>query len=42
MDGFLIKPLDREKLADALAGLAARGISPPEGCTTRRPLARYP
>jgi CheY-like chemotaxis protein len=23
MDGFLIKPLDREKLADALAGLAA-------------------
>jgi CheY-like chemotaxis protein len=23
MDGFLIKPLDRDKLADALAGLAA-------------------
>jgi CheY-like chemotaxis protein len=23
MDGFLVKPLDREKLADALAGLAA-------------------
>jgi CheY-like chemotaxis protein len=23
MDGFLIKPLDREKLAEALAGLAA-------------------
>jgi len=23
MDGFLIKPLDREKLADALAALAA-------------------
>ena len=23
MDGFLIKPLDREKLADALKGLAA-------------------
>jgi CheY-like chemotaxis protein len=23
MDGFLIKPLDREKLADALANLAA-------------------
>jgi hypothetical protein len=23
MDGFLIKPLDREKLTDALAGLAA-------------------
>ena len=23
MDGFLIKPLDREKLADALAGLSA-------------------
>jgi len=21
MDGFLVKPLDREKLADALAGL---------------------
>jgi CheY-like chemotaxis protein len=28
MDGFLIKPLDREKLAEALAGLsAARHIS---------------
>jgi signal transduction histidine kinase/DNA-binding response OmpR family regulator len=27
MDGFLIKPLDREKLADALAGLAASRIS---------------
>jgi hypothetical protein len=28
MDGFLIKPLDREKLADALAGLvAARHIA---------------
>jgi CheY-like chemotaxis protein len=23
MDGFLIKPLDRDKLTDALAGLAA-------------------
>ena len=23
MDGFLIKPLDRDKLAEALAGLAA-------------------
>jgi CheY-like chemotaxis protein len=23
MDGFLVKPLDREKLADALAGLVA-------------------
>jgi CheY-like chemotaxis protein len=23
MDGFLVKPLDRDKLADALAGLAA-------------------
>jgi len=23
MDGFLIKPLDREKLAEAIAGLAA-------------------
>jgi hypothetical protein len=23
MDGFLIKPLDRDKLIDALAGLAA-------------------
>jgi len=23
MDGFLIKPLDREKLADALTGLVA-------------------
>ena len=23
MDGFLIKPIDREKLAEALAGLAA-------------------
>jgi hypothetical protein len=23
MDGFLIKPLDREKLVEALAGLAA-------------------
>ena len=23
MNGFLIKPLDRDKLADALAGLAA-------------------
>jgi hypothetical protein len=23
MDGFLIKPLDREKLAEALTGLAA-------------------
>jgi hypothetical protein len=23
MDGFLIKPLDREKLAEALEGLAA-------------------
>jgi hypothetical protein len=23
MDGFLIKPLDREKLAEALAGLSA-------------------
>lgn len=23
MDGFLVKPLDREKLADALAALAA-------------------
>ncbi len=27
MDGFLIKPLDRDKLADALASLAARAIS---------------
>jgi CheY-like chemotaxis protein len=28
MDGFLIKPLDREKLADALAGLyAARHVA---------------
>jgi CheY-like chemotaxis protein len=24
MDGFLVKPLDREKLADALAGLGAQ------------------
>ena len=27
MDGFLIKPLDREKLAEALAGWPRRGTS---------------
>ena len=36
MDGFLIKPLDREKLAEALAGLAAVAASARHKAYSRR------
>jgi DNA-binding response OmpR family regulator len=35
MDGFLIKPLDREKLADALRASPPRGISRLKLCTIK-------
>ena len=34
MDGFLIKPLDRDKLADALAAIRAKATSTPTASMT--------
>jgi len=42
MDGFLIKPLDREKLADALQAWPPRDISLPEDRARDGIRARYP
>ena len=40
MDGFLIKPLDREKLAEALAGVCRRAASGGAMSNSHQPIER--